>query len=120
MKPRTHTCAATACQRLIPVNLLMCMDHWRRVPAPLQREVWRTFRRQDQVPAPEFLAARRDYLAAVQAAVDAVAGKALRRQAEENETAGNLFAEPACQLAEALPKQEHDNQQSAGQQQPEV
>lgn len=39
MKLRTHTCKATACQHVISTRLLMCLDHWRMVPAPVRREV---------------------------------------------------------------------------------
>lgn len=39
MKLRTHTCNATGCQHLISARMLMCLDHWRMVPAPLRREI---------------------------------------------------------------------------------
>jgi hypothetical protein len=39
MKLRIHTCKATGCQHVISTRLLMCLEHWRLVPAPLKREV---------------------------------------------------------------------------------
>lgn len=39
MKLRTHTCKATGCQHVISARLLMCLDHWRMVPAPVRREI---------------------------------------------------------------------------------
>jgi hypothetical protein len=39
MKLRTHTCKATGCQHVISTRLLMCLEHWRLVPAPVKREV---------------------------------------------------------------------------------
>ena len=39
-----HSCAAEACTKRIPSKLLMCLAHWRMVPAPLQREIYRTCR----------------------------------------------------------------------------
>jgi hypothetical protein len=39
MKLRIHTCKATGCQHVISTRLLMCLEHWRLVPASLKREV---------------------------------------------------------------------------------
>lgn len=67
----THRCAV--CTRAISASLLMCATHWRLVPHEHQRAVnatWRVFR---DAPGPRAaLSARRDYLAARDAAVDAV------------------------------------------------
>jgi hypothetical protein len=49
MTPHTHNCAAVACPKQVPLNLLMCMAHWKLVPEPTKREVlatWRAVRRQ--------------------------------------------------------------------------
>lgn len=119
MKPRLHNCSATGCQRAIPLNLLMCSDHWRMVPVTDQREVWRTYRlteRRQGLPAVELLAAARAYQAAVQAAIAAVAAKQLGKQAARAEIEGHLFDEPTGFLPLALPKEEHDNNNQAGQQ----
>lgn len=64
-----HVCHAEGCAVRVPPRLLMCRDHWRMVPAPLQRRVWATYRPGQEVdkrPSPE-------YLAAARAAIDAVA-----------------------------------------------
>lgn len=72
--PHTHNCAATLCQKQIPLNLLMCMTHWRMVPAPLARAVMDAWRWRDRGNA-QTLA----YQAAVAAAVAAVQAKQVRK-----------------------------------------
>lgn len=71
----THTCAAVGCQASIHLGLLMCLEHWRMVPARLRTEVrsayWLLGRRPD---------AQQRYGHAVQAAVDAVHRKAVARK----------------------------------------
>jgi hypothetical protein len=40
----THRCPAKRCPRQVPDHLLMCGQHWRMVPGPVQRSVnmaWR-------------------------------------------------------------------------------
>lgn len=39
------TCFVPHCPRQIGQRMLMCARHWRMVPAHLQDEVWRTYRR---------------------------------------------------------------------------
>jgi hypothetical protein len=39
-----HTCHARGCDAPVPPERLMCIAHWRRVPVPIQRAVWRTYR----------------------------------------------------------------------------
>lgn len=49
--------------------MLMCRAHWWRVPRDIQNEVWRCYRKGQEIrkdPSPE-------YLAAMAAAIDAVA-----------------------------------------------
>ena len=41
---RTHQCHAACCRRMVPYHLLMCAEHWRLVPQPLQKRVNDTFR----------------------------------------------------------------------------
>ena len=36
-----HMCAAAGCTLLVPYDKLMCLDHWRKVPRPLQTRVLR-------------------------------------------------------------------------------
>ena len=40
----SHTCHARGCSKPVPPELLMCLAHWRRVPRPIQRAVWATYR----------------------------------------------------------------------------
>jgi hypothetical protein len=39
-----HTCHARGCDVAVAPELLMCLSHWRRVPKPIQRAVWATYR----------------------------------------------------------------------------
>lgn len=87
--PHTHNCAATACQKQIPLNLLMCMTHWRMVPAPLARAVmdtWRAMNR-DRRDLDRVLAWR----TAVAAAVAAVHAKQFRKIADKASRGAGLF-----------------------------
>jgi hypothetical protein len=59
-----HYCAVPECGEMIPRRLLMCSAHWARVPLPLQRAVYATWRK-------GFSAA---YLAARKAAIQSVEG----------------------------------------------
>lgn len=70
----SHRCHASGCGKAVPPNLLMCLKHWRMVPRAEQREVWRTYRRGQEIdkrPSPE-------YLAAATAAIQAVAEREAR------------------------------------------
>lgn len=89
MTTHTHNCSATACQKQIPLNLLMCMTHWRMVPAPLARVVLDTWRiRLRRAGNPDAIAAHE---AAVAAAVAAVHAKQFRKIADKAATNGALF-----------------------------
>lgn len=85
--PHTHNCKATGCQKQIPLNLLMCMTHWRMVPAPLAREVNRTWQIRDRGEARTLA-----YQAAVTAAVAAVEAKQNRKIADRQATDGDLLS----------------------------
>ena len=64
-----HTCHATACERKVRPEYLMCPSHWRKVPTMLQIRVLRTYRIgqcDDYNPS-------REYCEAAKAAVIAVA-----------------------------------------------
>jgi hypothetical protein len=82
----TRCCAAVGCQTVVNVPLLMCVEHWRLVPAALQRHVWACYRRLGHEPG-----AHEAHAKAVQAAVDAVHGKQLARKAKRDETTPDLF-----------------------------
>jgi hypothetical protein len=82
----TTTCAATGCQAVINVPLLMCVHHWRLVPAALQRQVWAAYRRLGREPG-----AREVHLKAVAAAVDALHTKQLARKGKADKATGSLF-----------------------------
>lgn len=83
----THNCAATGCQKQIPLNLLMCMTHWRMVPAPLAREVTRAWQTRDRGAARTLA-----YQAAVAAAIAAVEAKQNRKIADRQAVDGDLLS----------------------------
>lgn len=87
--PHTHCCSAFACIKQIPLNLLMCMGHWRMVPAPVQREVldtWRTRQRR-----PNDVASQAQHEAAKVAAIAAVYKKQVRKIADKEPPYLSLF-----------------------------
>jgi hypothetical protein len=89
MTTHTHQCSAIGCQKQIPLNLLMCMTHWKLVPAPVCRDVlatWRSMNR-DRRNLELVLAWR----AATAAAVAAVEKKQFRKIAEKVKAEGQLF-----------------------------
>jgi hypothetical protein len=91
MKP-LHKCAALSCSRRIPTHLLMCIDHWRMVPAPLQRRVlaaWQAMRNTANVEV--YNAAHSTYLQARDEAIAAVTAKLEKRAAEHAGGSGELF-----------------------------
>ena len=64
----THSCHARRCPVTVPPRMLMCPLHWRMVPKRLQRLVWDTYQPgQEQRKDPTM-----EYLAAAEAAIDAV------------------------------------------------
>ena len=86
MKPQTHTCAAIGCQQTIRAPLLMCVDHWRMVPAATRRQVWGAYHRLQRDPS-----AAEAHWRAVREAIDAVHTKRQARQARGDGGTGNLF-----------------------------
>ena len=90
---RLHACAVPGCGRQVPVHLLMCMEHWRMVPAKLARSVSRTWHGRDRGAQD-----RADYEAECAAAVLAVQGKVFTKLVKKSpegaqaETMGDLFA----------------------------
>jgi hypothetical protein len=67
-KQPPHCCHVPYCTKVVPRERLMCWWHWKMVPADLQKEVWRHYRKgqcDDMKPSSE-------YLAAARAAIDAV------------------------------------------------
>lgn len=113
MKPVLHRCAAVGCARQVPTHLLMCIDHWRLVPAPVQREVTSTwsFRRRSR----ENYTAVRAHTDAVEKAVAAVATKQTAKAARRAEVEGDLFALTAAASATDSQHQEeaHGNDKNS-------
>jgi cobalamin biosynthesis protein CobD/CbiB len=63
-----HRCHALGCQKPVPARMFMCLAHWRLVPAALKAEVWRTYRRGQEIrkdPSAEYLEAAAAAIAAV-------------------------------------------------------
>lgn len=90
MKQRTHECAAEGCQHVIPARMLMCIDHWRMVPAPLRRDVAAAWRRRcSAVDWSEQIDAVAEHRGAVAKAVAAVKEKQERKA--QAGPSGSLF-----------------------------
>ncbi len=87
MKPRTRTCRATGCQRVIGGFMLLCPDHWDMVPAPLRRELVQ----QGMWRAAGEPGAGAAYQEAVARAVAAVEEKQGRKAAAIAGPSGSLF-----------------------------
>jgi hypothetical protein len=64
----SHRCHARGCTRDVDPSLLMCLSHWRLVPKDLQRQVWLTYRKGQELDK----SPSRKYLAAADAAIQAV------------------------------------------------
>lgn len=107
-----HRCAAAACARQVSTHLLMCIDHWRMVPAPVQREVNSTwaFRRRSR----ENDTAVRAHTDAIEKAVAAVATKQKTKAARRLEEEGDLFGLPAPAIDTQQSEKEHGNTKIIG------
>ncbi|MFZ4289861.1 hypothetical protein [Variovorax sp. HJSM1_2] len=107
----SHSCAATDCQHQVPQRLLMCVDHWRMVPAPLRLEVFATLGKWKRVQRnPELaLPAVKAYREAVAAAVAAVAAKQINKRAARAASSGDLFDQSPLAGPAQHPKEEHGN-----------
>lgn len=95
MATSVHACAATGCGRQVGTHLLMCIDHWRLVPAPIRREVlsaWAWRQRSARAPGGAATEAVRAHQVAVDKAVAAVATKQSNKQAQRAAVEGDLFA----------------------------
>lgn len=56
-----HYCHATGCQTQVKPSLLMCKKHWSLVPDEIQKEVWKHYRKGQEVdkkPSEEYLRAQ--------------------------------------------------------------
>lgn len=65
-----HVCHARSCNKKIPPKLLMCLPHWKMVPADLQRRVWAAYVPGQEVrknPTSEYLDVMKLAIAAVAA-----------------------------------------------------
>ena len=63
-----HYCHVPGCRRPVAPCFLMCLGHWRRVPAPLQRRVGAAYRRgqeRTKDPSPAWMTAAAEAVAAV-------------------------------------------------------
>lgn len=111
MRPNLHRCAVPGCQADIPRHLLMCMDHWRMVPAPVQREVtgaWKAVKNSRTELGRPGLAQCRAHSVAAARAVDEVLAKANRKKAELTEQFGDLFPETPAAAGETTHKNDSD------------
>ena len=64
----SHRCHAIECEKSVPPKMLMCLKHWRMVPAENQRNIWATYRpgqEDDKSPSLLYLVNQRLACAAV-------------------------------------------------------
>lgn len=86
----THNCSAVGCQKQVPLNLLMCMTHWRMVPAPMARAVLATWRIRQRRPGDRTAMSQHEEAKA--AAIAAVEAKQNRKIADRQATDGDLLS----------------------------
>lgn len=79
MENRTHKCAVPHCERLVPLKMLMCFSHWKKVPKHLQSDIWRTYRPGQENDLSKLTC---EYRFAMQAAIKAVVDKERGEHAE--------------------------------------
>jgi len=91
MTPHTHKCCAAGCQKSVPLNMAMCMAHWRLVPADIQRRVYTAWRA--KLRRPLDLATGAEHADALKAAIAAVEKKQVRKIADKVKAEGQLFTE---------------------------
>lgn len=63
-----HRCHAHGCTTSVPPEMLMCLQHWRLVPAPIRARLWKHYRPgqcDDKCPSREWHAAAVDAIRAV-------------------------------------------------------
>lgn len=89
MTTHTHNCKATGCQKLVPLNIAMCMQHWRLVPSDVQRRVYKCWNELQRWPLDT--AAMAVHQAAITDAIAAVEKKQTRKIAEKTVREGALF-----------------------------
>lgn len=87
MPLETHPCKAEGCGEPCPRTHLMCVRHWRMVPAPLRREVWAEARRFKQQSMAKHA---QQFLDAIARAVAAVREKEIRRELKRGEGQAGL------------------------------
>jgi hypothetical protein len=61
----THKCPVNGCEAVVPDRLLLCVDDWRLVPAPLQLAVYTAYRHGEGLYSAELLAAQHAAIRAV-------------------------------------------------------
>jgi hypothetical protein len=88
MTPHTHLCAAVCCPKQVPLNLLMCMAHWKLVPEPTKREVMASWLAVQRQPDAQHQA---DHAFACGQAVALVQAKQLRKIQTKAAADGVLF-----------------------------
>lgn len=67
-----HHCHAIGCATPVPPEMLMCFQHWRRVPKVLQAAVWKAYR---PGQCDDWSLVTKEWHAAANAAIQAVAKK---------------------------------------------
>jgi hypothetical protein len=92
----THACAVPGCREACATSHLMCILHWRMVPASLRtmvRVAYQAWRRSVSGSRPLEMKVQRasELRKAQQMAVNAVVEKLVRKDIQRQEGHGNLF-----------------------------
>lgn len=71
-----HICHAEGCAKNVPPRMLMCLNHWKKVPPHIQRGIWASY-----IPGQEIRKDPSDeYMKWYKQAVNVVAKKENRKQ----------------------------------------
>lgn len=66
---KTHKCSVPDCDRQTLIHMLMCQQHWAKVPHQVRKDVWRTYRAWKKIdggPSDEYWKAVRVAIESVQ------------------------------------------------------
>lgn len=68
VKDPAHHCHADGCTVRVSPALFMCRPHWRKVPARMQKRIWREYRKGQEIdkkPSANYIAAAKEAIAHV-------------------------------------------------------
>lgn len=112
----SHRCHAIGCEKPVPPKMLMCLKHWRMVPAENQRNIWATYRpgqESDKGPSLLYLVNQRLACAAV-AEKEGKSAEAEKAREQAAQFAERMMRTTLCECGatawdHAQPSQEFDH-----------